>query len=468
MALVVHHLHLASAGQLEGLVVGAVLLGLLRHQPDVGHGAHRRHVELAILAAVLQARLVHRRVAAVGDDADDILERVLLVPHLAAVAHDARHRRVDDDVRGHVQVGDAARRVDHRQPGPRRVARVDRLLDRRLVRRAHRLHPIVQVAEAVVRVEAGRGDRLARLSSGVDQVLEEDGDRVPEEDWVRDLHHGRLEVERDHHALALCLLQRRLVEGAQLGHVHPGGVDHLARLELDLGLEHLDRAVALDELDAHRARGGPLHVGLLGGVEVALLHVRHARPTLRLPLPQPVRVLLRVRLDGRRDAPVRVALAQDRVDGRAEDRSVALVRVLLRRGARRLHEIGQREPLGLQLGDSLHQLRHRRRHIRKLDDVGLRSLCELAELAERVGLALLGRQDVGKRAEDPPGDRDVGQLELNVGPFRHSACHREEGIGRQRRCLVRVRVHDFGRDEAPARRPDRRHQRPCTPRQHYR
>ena len=132
--------------------------------------------------------------------------------------------------------------------------------------------------------------------SRLDPLLEEDGDRVPEEDWVRDLHHGRLvgrrgreglaragegmvrfrregaramtgravaavsgcspatavtvsecvaeasahlEVERDHHALALCLLQRRLVEGAQLGHVHPGGVDHLARLELDLGLEHL-------------------------------------------------------------------------------------------------------------------------------------------------------------------------------------------------------------------------------------
>lgn len=43
----------------------------------------------------------------VGNDALDVLELVLLVPHLAAVAHDAGHGGVHDHVRGNVQVGDA-------------------------------------------------------------------------------------------------------------------------------------------------------------------------------------------------------------------------------------------------------------------------------------------------------------------------------------------------------------------------
>jgi hypothetical protein len=40
---------LAVVGDLEGLVVGAVLLGLLRHQAHVGHVAHGRHVKLSII-----------------------------------------------------------------------------------------------------------------------------------------------------------------------------------------------------------------------------------------------------------------------------------------------------------------------------------------------------------------------------------------------------------------------------------
>jgi hypothetical protein len=39
---------LAVVGDLEGLVVRAVLLGLLRHQAHVGHVAHGGHVELSI------------------------------------------------------------------------------------------------------------------------------------------------------------------------------------------------------------------------------------------------------------------------------------------------------------------------------------------------------------------------------------------------------------------------------------
>src|SRR6185437_5022849 len=55
----------AGGGDLEGLVVRAVLLGCLRHQADVADVAHRRDVIRAVLFAVLDDRLIDARVAAV-------------------------------------------------------------------------------------------------------------------------------------------------------------------------------------------------------------------------------------------------------------------------------------------------------------------------------------------------------------------------------------------------------------------
>ena len=53
--------HRAGGGDLEGLVVAAVLLGRLRHQADVGHRAHRRRVVGAVRAAVVDDDLVDAR-----------------------------------------------------------------------------------------------------------------------------------------------------------------------------------------------------------------------------------------------------------------------------------------------------------------------------------------------------------------------------------------------------------------------
>ena len=52
--------HRAGGRDLEGLVVGAVLLGLLGHQPDVRHGAHGPRVERAVLLAVLDGLVIER------------------------------------------------------------------------------------------------------------------------------------------------------------------------------------------------------------------------------------------------------------------------------------------------------------------------------------------------------------------------------------------------------------------------
>src|SRR5699024_513721 len=111
----VAHLDLPVGRDLEGLVVGAVLLGLLRHQAHVGDGAHGGGVEGAVGLAVLDGRGVDAGVGGVGDDRQGVLLGVVLVPHLAAAADHRRHRGVDDDVGGDVEIGDALVGVDHRQ-----------------------------------------------------------------------------------------------------------------------------------------------------------------------------------------------------------------------------------------------------------------------------------------------------------------------------------------------------------------
>ena len=59
--------HRPGFRDLERLVVRPVLLGRLRHQPDVRGAAHRRRVERAVAPAVLDGLGVQRRVGVVGD-----------------------------------------------------------------------------------------------------------------------------------------------------------------------------------------------------------------------------------------------------------------------------------------------------------------------------------------------------------------------------------------------------------------
>ena len=114
---------------LEGLVVTAVLLRLLGHQADVGRRAHGRRIERAVLAAEVDRLRVQGRVARVGDHRLDVLLLARRVPHLPRGADHRRHRRVDDHVARHVQAGDPAVGVDHRERRPGLVGGGDRLLD---------------------------------------------------------------------------------------------------------------------------------------------------------------------------------------------------------------------------------------------------------------------------------------------------------------------------------------------------
>ena len=129
-ALVVDDPNGARRGDLERLVVRPVLLGGLGHQADVGRGAHRRRVKRSVLAAVVDGLAIELRVGVIRDHELRVLELAVRVPHLPGRADRRRHRRVDDHVAGNVQAGDPTVGVDHRQPRPVGVRRLDRGFDR--------------------------------------------------------------------------------------------------------------------------------------------------------------------------------------------------------------------------------------------------------------------------------------------------------------------------------------------------
>merc|ERR1719232_511890 len=104
----------ALGGNLEGLVVAAVLLSLLSHQADVGNVTSGGVVKLSLLLAVLDDGVIDTGVGPVGDDTLHLLELVVLVPHLSSVTDDVGHGGVADDV----EVCDSGIGVDHGEAGP--------------------------------------------------------------------------------------------------------------------------------------------------------------------------------------------------------------------------------------------------------------------------------------------------------------------------------------------------------------
>ena len=112
-------------------------------------------------------------------------------------------------------------------------------------------------------------------------------------------------------------------------------------------------------------------------------------------------MVARVGLDRGRRTTVGVALAQDRVDGRALDVVVALADVAQLVGARIVGVVGDRVPGRLQLGDGRLELRQRGRDVRQLDDVRGGRDRQLAEFGERIGDPLLGLEPIRELGQDP-------------------------------------------------------------------
>ena len=197
----VHDAHGAVDRDLERLVVRAVLLGLLRHEPDVGHRTHRRRVERAVGLAVVDDRVVHAGVRRVGDDG--LACPGVRRPRSTSVPESRIIGGIDASMM--MSLG-TCRLVMPRSEstiasaGPSCSARGDVALDRGALGVGERGDAAEHVGEAVVGVHADAVERVAVLREHVGEVRLH---RVAEDDRVGDLHHRGLEVDREQHALRL-------------------------------------------------------------------------------------------------------------------------------------------------------------------------------------------------------------------------------------------------------------------------
>mmetsp|Transcript_33551 Transcript_33551/g.84233 ORF Transcript_33551/g.84233 Transcript_33551/m.84233 type:complete len:624 (+) Transcript_33551:506-2377(+) len=440
-AAVVRHHHLAVCRDLKRLVVRPVLLGFLRHQAHVGHRPHGGVVKLAVLLAVVDDCLVRERVAAVGDECLGVLQVVVLVPHHAAITDEGRHGRIDDDVVGHVQVGDALGRVHHGQAGAGRVGRLDVRLDLGAQGGVLQGAQLSQHAgQAHVGVDADAAQGVAVLSK---HVLEVHRHGVAKDDGVRHLHHGGLQVQRHHHVLRLGVLQLLLKERAQLAGVHDGGVEDLIFNDSKAGLQ--------DCLLTLRVHVGDLDFCVLGdnvrlftSKEVPRLHVGDMGLGHRGPGTHAHRraAALCVLLHRECNAAVRVAFTQHRVDSTAQHLGVRGSDGLLLLGLGVLRVLGHVEALGLELSDRFQQLRHGRADVGELDDVPVCVLRQVCQHGQVVRL-LLFRLQAGRELGDDAGcQRDVWAFQLDAVGGSEATQHRQEGICGKLRRLVRDGVVD--------------------------
>ena len=432
--------HGAVGGHFEGLVVGTVFFGLLRHQADVWHGAHGGRVERTIGFAEVDHFLIDASVGALRHDGLGVFLLAVLAPHLTGVADHCRHRGVDDDVARNVQVGDALDRVDHGHFRAMGVDLVDVMQDFFLLRGWQRLDLVVDAADTVVRVDAQFLEQIAVL---VEHVLVVNADGVAEDDRVGDLHHGRLDVQGPHHAGFLAVLQGLLEEVTQLAAAHEHAVEHFAFLQGELFLD-LDLAVLADELDAH-VTGLGHGDRLLAGEEVAAAHVVGVGLRSHAPLAHAVRVLAGIGLDRGRGAAVGVAFAQNRVHGAAQDLGVAAANFFVFVVLRIFREVRNVIALSLQLGDGCLELRYGGADVRQFDDVGVRLQGQLGQFGQVVIDALVGVQAVGKACQDPSSKRDVAGFNGDVSRGGKGFYNWQKRIGSEGRSFVGEGVDDLRR-----------------------
>src|SRR5450830_149940 len=394
---------------LEGLVVGAVLFGFLRHQADVRYATHGGWVEGAVLLAVFDHRLVDGGVAAIRDHCLGVVQLAVGAPHFAGVTDHGWHRGVDDNVARHVQVGDAFVGVDH---GQRRTGSVDRLdvgFDLRLLIARQGLDAGVQVADAVVQVEADLLQHVSVLGQGVFIEL---GNDLAEHDRVGDLHHGGFQVNRQQYALFLGVFDFSGDEAAQGVLAQHGAIDDFASLYRSLFLQYGRGAVFSDQFDFDSVGCLDLY-GFFAAVEVAVAHVSNVGLRVGGPGAHLVRVLACIVLDRQRCAAVRVAFAQYRVHGAALDLVVTCAGFFFRVGGYGFRVVRQSVALGLQFLDRRLQLRGRGTDVRQLDDVGFRRNGQGAQFGEVVRYGF-GAQLLGEACEDARGEGDVAGFHGNI------------------------------------------------------
>ncbi|MNM36337.1 hypothetical protein D3C81_470450 [compost metagenome] len=340
-----------------------------------------------------------------------------------------------------MQVGDALVRIDHRNGRTLGVLGGDVGLDRFLGGFRQLRQARVQVTDAVVGIKA----HFLQCSGVLGQhVLVELLDHDAEHDRVGDLHHRRLQVQREQHALCLRIGHLGVDEAGQCLAAHHRGIDDFAGLHCGLCLEHDGLAVVLHQLDLQAAGVGQ-RGRLLAAVEITAIHVRDVRLGIAAPRAHAVRVLACIVLHRQRCAAIGVAFAQHRVHRAALDLVVACLDVARDVIGGCVRVVRQDEALVLQFLDRGLQLRHRGRDVRQLDDVGFRLGCQRAQLGQVVADLLPVFQVIRELRQDAAGQRDVTGFDTDTGSGGKGIDDRQQRLGGQERSFVGERVDDLRR-----------------------
>src|SRR5476649_343292 len=301
------------------LVVRTVFFRLLRHQAHVRHGTHGARVEVAMPFAEVDHFLVDTGKGALWHDCLGIFRTAIGAPHLAADTDHGWHRCVDDDVVRRMEVGDALGRIDHGQFWTVGVAGVQVFQDFIFLRRWQGFNLVVQIDHAVVDVHAQFFEQRGVLG---ERVLVENAHAMAEHDRVRYLHHGRLDVQREHHARLVRIFQFFFIELEQRFFAHEHAVDDFAGLQRDLRFQYDGFARSGDQfhLDIARVFQGQRFFAV---VEVAVVHMRNVGARSLAPLAHRMRMLACKLFHGFWRAAIGIAFTQDRVDRAADAFAVA-------------------------------------------------------------------------------------------------------------------------------------------------
>ena len=264
-----NHTHNTVFLDFEGLVVGAILFGFLRHQTYVWHCTHSGGIECTVSLTEVNRFLIDGGVGGLRHNGLGVLELAISGPHFTGVADHCRHGGVNNHVARHVQVGDTFDGVNHSDFRAVLVGFVQSFLDFFLLGFRQQLDFLKYGRQAVVRVYTDFFEQVAVL---IKQLFVVNLHRVTEHDRVGDFHHGGFDVQGKHHTGLFAIFDDIFEEFAERFLAHEHAVEHFAFQQGQIGFEHglLAAFVLENDTGVGRLVEGQ---GLFVGVKIATTHV---------------------------------------------------------------------------------------------------------------------------------------------------------------------------------------------------
>ena len=248
-------------------------------------------------------------------------------------------------------------------------------------------------------------------------------------------------MHREQHTLRLGvghLFGDELFEGS---HAHHGGIENFT-FQKRLGCTQFrDGSIFSNKFNLESV-GLRKRDGLFVAVEVVRGHAGNMGLHRFIPHAVAMRIVAGVVLHRLGCATVGVALAQHRVHGGTLHLVVLGADGLFFVVRRSIRIVGHIETVLLEFGDSGLELRHRRRNVRKLDDVCARVQRELAQEIQVVArLAECG--------QDTAGQGNVLGFNIDIGRLSKTADNRKQGLCCQKRRLVGKGIVNLGIHTSP-------------------